>query len=195
MQHRNLDYRLHQRGRRSGAIIGVSIAAAMLLGIVTFVLLYALVDPLTTEFISKDGAEVNLPAPDPLPTREANDPTAVATTAGAGAGVPTPTVVAEFLSNSAATVEDRGFQPNYQVSASGRINLRSGPGTNSNVVVVLSPGTPLEFLDDSRVADNPEQDGLPPGGRWLRFRTEDGDEGWIREIDVSQKAGTTTWGV
>jgi hypothetical protein len=179
MHHRNLNQRLHQRGRRSGAILGVSIAAAMLLGIVTFVLLYALVDPLTTEFISKDGAEVNLPAPEPLPTRVASDPTAVSTTAAAVAGVPTPTVEAELLSNAEATADDRGFQPDYRVSAARRINLRSGPGTSYGVVVVLTAGTELQLIDEdaATVGQRPDQ-------RWLKFRTATGEEGWIREIDV-----------
>jgi hypothetical protein len=185
MHHRNLDYRLHQRGRRSGVIISVSIATAMILGIVTFVLIYALVDPLTTEFISKGGAEVNLPAPDPLPTEAARDPTAAATTAAEVAGVPTPTIAVELLGNAEATADGGGFQADYRVSASGRINLRSGPGTNANVVVVLPAGEPLEFLGERRVTDNPQRDGLPRGGLWLKFRTEQGDKGWIREIDVS----------
>jgi hypothetical protein len=176
MQHRNLDYRLHQRGRRSGAIIGVSIAAAMLLGIVTFVLVYSLVDPLTTEFISKGGAEANLPAPELLPTRPARDPTAVST-AAAVAGVPTPTVEVELLANAAATADDAEFQPDYRVVQ--RINLRSGPGMSYGVVVVLTAGTELQLIDEdaATVGQRPDQ-------RWLKFRTEAGHEGWIREIDV-----------
>jgi hypothetical protein len=177
MQHRNLDQRLHQRGRRSGAIIGVSIAAAMLLGIVTFVLVYALVDPLTTEFISKGGAEANLPAPERLPTQVTSDPTAVSVAAANVAGVPTPTVEVELLSNAAATADDAAFQPDYRVVQ--RINLRSGPGTSYGVVAVLTAGTELQLIDEdaATVGQRPDQ-------RWLKFRTAGGDEGWIREIDV-----------
>jgi hypothetical protein len=167
MTYRNLDQRLNQRGRRSGMAIGVSIAATMILGIVAFVLIYSLVDPLTTEFISKDGAEVNLPAPDPLPTEEARDPTAVSTTAADVAVVPTPTIAVELLGNAEATADDRGFQAEYQFGCGGRgarwcpIGI---PGRQSrHGQSTAGWATPARAL--AHVPDRRRGRGLDPGNR------------------------------
>jgi hypothetical protein len=185
MHHRNLEHRLKQRGRRSGIIIGVSIAAAMTLGMVTFVLIYAVIDPLTTDFISKHGADVSRPALDPpLPT-EAIDPTDVSTSARDGEAVPTSVAEVGMLGSSGATAEASSFLPDYRVVPADGVNLRLSPGVSSAVVVVVPAGGALEYLNDSRVTANPQQDGLPMGGRWLKFRTAAGDEGWIREVDVT----------
>jgi hypothetical protein len=45
--------------------------------------------------------------------------------------------------------------------------------------MALSPATPLQFLGEEEPTTNPGD-----GERWMRFRTEDGQEGWVREIDT-----------
>jgi hypothetical protein len=65
-------------------------------------------------------------------------------------------------------------QPNLQTTneirlvatSGGVVNIRSGPGTNYNIVIKLGNGTRLEVID--RSAD----------GTWLNVRFE-GGEGWI----------------
>jgi hypothetical protein len=176
MNHLNLEHRLHQREHRSGAMIGVSMLAAMALGIVAFVVIYSFIDPLTTDFVSKGGAVSRRTTLDVQPTANTVD------LVSAG-----PTAVPEIalLGNQETTGQESVFQPDYRVSAALRINLRSGPGTDSDVMAILPPGSELEYLDEEQVTSNPQRDRLPRGGRWLKFRTEQGDEGWIREIDVA----------
>jgi hypothetical protein len=66
------------------------------------------------------------------------------------------------------------------MSAPESVNLRAGPGVEFEVVVVLSQQQPLQYLNEDEPTDNPAAD----GNRWMKFRTEDGFEGWIREIDA-----------
>jgi hypothetical protein len=75
------------------------------------------------------------------------------------------------------TTED--FEPTHQIGAGQSVNFRSGPSTEDAIIVALPPATPLEYLDEDAPTTNPID-----GDRWMRFRTENGDEGWIREIDT-----------
>jgi hypothetical protein len=65
------------------------------------------------------------------------------------------------------------FDPTHQISANQSVNIRTGPSTNDPAIIALSPGTPVEYLDEDATS--------PDGERWMRFRTEDGQEGWIWE--------------
>jgi hypothetical protein len=69
--------------------------------------------------------------------------------------------------------EETEFEPTHQVRANQSVNIRSGPSTNDPPIVAMSPGTPLQYLDEDGTA--------PDGERWMRFRTEDGQEGWVWE--------------
>jgi hypothetical protein len=72
-----------------------------------------------------------------------------------------------------AVPEEAEFEPTHQISANQSVNIRTGPSTNDPVIVALSPGTPIEYLD--------EDENTPDGERWMLFRTEDGQEGWVWE--------------
>ena len=69
------------------------------------------------------------------------------------------------------------FAPDYRVVQ--LINLRSGPSTSYGVIVTLTTGPELQYIDkdDATVGQRPDQ-------RWLRFQTATGEERWIREIDI-----------
>lgn len=57
--------------------------------------------------------------------------------------------------------------------AANRVNMRAGPGTNHEVLIRLSRGTPVEVLSDS-------------GDGWLRLRAQGSDQiGWIAADLVS----------
>jgi len=71
------------------------------------------------------------------------------------------------------------FEPTHQIGASQSVNFRAGPSTTDAIIVALPPETPLQYLNEDAPTTNPSD-----GDRWLRFRTEAGDEGWIREIDT-----------
>jgi hypothetical protein len=71
------------------------------------------------------------------------------------------------------------FEPDYQIGAAQSVNFRAGPSTEDSIIVALPPATPLEYLNEDEPTSNPSD-----GDRWMRFRTESGEEGWIREIDT-----------
>lgn len=65
------------------------------------------------------------------------------------------------------------------------IQLRPEPITQAGVYVeVLMPRAPLQYLCESEETSKPAQDRMQEGQVWLKIRTEDGTEGWIREVDV-----------
>jgi len=72
-----------------------------------------------------------------------------------------------------------GFEPSHQIGAGQSVNFRSGPSTTDPIIIALPPGTPLQYLNEDAPTENPSD-----GDRWMRFRNEAGDEGWIREIDT-----------
>lgn len=78
-----------------------------------------------------------------------------------------------------AAPEETEFDPTHQISANQSVNIRTGPSTNDSVIVALSPGTPLQYLDE----DEPGSESAD-GNRWMFFRTEDGQEGWVLELLV-----------
>lgn len=185
-----LEHRLGLRSRRSGLMIGVSIMAAMGILIGGFTLIFAMLDPLVSDFVGPLAQPTQAAAGEALAAQASSGdsaggsaaPTAepVSTAPAAEpATAPTPTPPAE------ATPPEDAFTPDYRVSARQRINFREGPGVNSPAIAGIEPGTELQSLDESRETENPAADRLSPGSEWLRFRLEDGREGWIREVDVA----------
>ena len=79
----------------------------------------------------------------------------------------------------AVAADSEDFEPSHQIGAGQSVNFRAGPSTADAIVVALPPATPLEYLDEDEPTTNPSD-----GDRWMRFRTENGEEGWIREIDT-----------
>lgn len=82
-----------------------------------------------------------------------------------------PTAAPQLEPTAAPTEE--AFTPTHQVGANSSVNFRTGPSTNDSVIVALSPATPLQFLDEEVQAGD---------GLWMKFRTENGDEGWVSEV-------------
>ncbi len=70
--------------------------------------------------------------------------------------------------------EEAEFDATHQISAAQSVNIRTGPSTGDPVIIALSPGSPLQYLDEDEVAAD--------GERWMLFRTEDGQEGWVLEL-------------
>lgn len=179
-------------------MIGVSIASAIILMVAAFSVIFALLDPLVGDFVSS-GSGNSAP-----PTQ------AVAQLAGNPAGgveVPAPTATVPPAVEPTATVPPEeeptavpatvaatppsadAFAPDYRVTSSSRINFRQGPGVQNAVVTTLAPGTEVQYLDESQATQNPSADRLAATGQWLKFRLEDGQEGWIRDVDVAPLDG------
>ncbi|MDQ4045543.1 MAG: SH3 domain-containing protein [Chloroflexota bacterium] len=185
-----LSYRLRQRSRRAGFMIGLSMLLTIALCAVTFTMIYSALETFTNDFIS-DGDDSQ-----PTPALLAQEPNegetdedeqvqqVVAEPNSSEANPtespdPTPTPAAEGGSQDIEN-EDEGFNPDYQLRGV-TVNLRSGPSTSTDIVTALPPSTPLEYLNEDAPTESPSD-----GERWMQFVTEDGLEGWIREIDVTE---------
>lgn len=179
-----LNTRLRQRSRRAGIMIGISMALTIAVCVAGFSVIYAALDGFTGDFVSRD-------APTAVPTN-ARQTTEVAQVAGGAQGQPSAQPTADTAAAApttvpteapVATASPSAFAPNYQITSTSTVNLRSGPGVKGNATITaLSPQTPLQFLNDRQKTTDPDGDGF--SGDWLKFRTESGDDGWVREIDV-----------
>jgi hypothetical protein len=86
-----------------------------------------------------------------------------------------PTQPAPAATTAAPTTE--AFEPTHQIAPGQSVNFRTGPSVADSVIVALPPATPLQYLEEDAPASGPNE-----GDRWMRFRTEDGQEGWVLEI-------------
>lgn len=192
-----LNDRLRQKSRRAGLAVGLSMALAIAICIGGATLIYAaLIDPLS-DLIPIDR-ETSAPAVDqlqqlaPVDSQQADGlggaaPVEIsepASVENGQAAAPTPAEVAQ--AEAAASVEPTAiptqsapFTPTHQIGASQSVNFRAGPTRGDAIIVALSPSTPLRYLDESAPTEDPAD-----GDTWMKFVTEDGQEGWVREIDV-----------
>lgn len=168
-------------------MIGVSMILTIALCAVGFTIIYTALDGFTSDFVSRTDdtptvvaavapQQNEAPAPTAAPEQEeapAEQPAEQGQVVAAADPSPTPTP-------DANDEDEDGFDPDYEISSDVRINLRSGPSTATGILDSLDPGTQLEYLDEEAPTDSPAD-----GDRWMRFATEDGLEGWVREIDVS----------
>lgn len=183
-----LEHRLGSRARRSGLMIGISIMTAIGILVGGFTLIFVLLDPLVSDFVGPLAEPTQVAAGEALAAR--NSPGDSSSGEGRLAAAPAPTEPAAEPTaapspTAEATPPDDAFEPDYRVTAQGRINFREGPGVRFPAIVAIDPGTEVQSLGESQATQNPGADLLSPGREWLSFRLEDGREGWIRDIDVS----------
>lgn len=184
-----LSHRLRQRSRRAGLMIGFSMLLTIALCAAGFTIIYSALDGFTSDFISQND---DPPAEAPQVQQESGGQQAVAEQEEPAEDnnqdappddtseeepAPTPTSVPE---DDEREDDDGGFNPDYQLRGV-TVNLRSGPSTSTSIVTALPPSTPLQYMNEDEPTDNPGD-----GDRWMRFTTQDGLEGWIREIDVTE---------
>lgn len=171
-----LSTRLRQQHRRAGLMVGVTMGIVIAICIFGAALLFAALSAPFSDLIPMAGpvAPVEVPVNEsgPDPTGDvviAAEVTAtVASQPTAAAQEPTP------------TQPEDDFAPTHQIGASSSVNFRAGPSTSDSIIEALSPATPLQYLDEDAPTTSPGD-----GDRWMRFRTEDGQEGWVREIDTT----------
>ena len=169
-----LSNRLRQRSRRAGLMVGISMALTIIICVGGAVVFYAGLVPYLSDIVPVEGREpTRVPVRAPDPTEVAPAPTA-APAEIATAPTPTPGPA------EAPTATQPAFAPTHQIGAAQSVNLRPEPSTNNSPIRALAPATPLQYLNEDAPTDNPAQDGR----RWMRFRTEQGEEGWVREIDT-----------
>jgi hypothetical protein len=112
-------------------------------------------------------------APLDQPTTSAPPPTSIPTVA------PQPTVGQASAGAPAAPATTQAFNPTHQIRSDVSVNFRAGPSTSDAIIIALSPATPLQYLGEEAPTSNPSD-----GDRWMKFRSEAGQEGWVREIDT-----------
>ena len=182
-----LTRRLRQQSHRSGLAVGISMALAIAVCLGGFTWLYVQLDPWVRDFAGYE------PAPTATAREQASNnddddeenQDEEPTEEPADEPEPTSTPEPEDEGNGGGDIEeiDNGdFDPDFRITALEAVNMRSGAGRSFDIVTDLDPGTELEFLGDRQPAPDPDDVGLD----WLHFETEDGQDGWIREIDVGE---------
>lgn len=157
----------------------MALTIAMCIG--GFALIYAKIDPLTSDFVNRATLTPTAPpTKTPKPSKSSGSAANVDSANTVVADQPTETPIPDQPTPTPTT---EGFSPDYRVSAVVRVNLRSGPSVDSDVVTTLDSGTELQYLNKTQDSANPDADGAKS---WMNFRIADGEEGWVREIDVEK---------
>ena len=173
-----LTNRLRQHSRRSGLAVGLTMAVAIALGILASAWLFGRIEPYVSDFTGYEQRTA-IPAVaeasdnDRTPESDSDEPgVASATEAPDATEAPSqPTVAPATTGTVAAFTETHQSNPDFSV------NFRPGPSIDSgDPVATLEPGTPLQYLDEQTTGDD--------GSIWLRMKTADGIEGWLREVDT-----------
>ncbi len=194
-----LNERLRQHTRRSGMMVGLSMVLAVALTIGTFMWIFFRLDPFFSDFAGQVGA----PRASAVPLG-ASPSARVAASPGATSGAPptaapteqpaaAPTTAASAPQTPTATVSlvptptalapptptaTPAFVATHVLADYGlQVNLRAGPSTTAARIASLRPGTRLRFLGEEERAGDVV---------WMKFQTERGDEGWVRNLDITQ---------
>lgn len=193
MQDPGLNHRLQQRSRRSGFMIGLTMALTLAVCVGSFTFIYAQLEPVVSDFVSSGESEAVATQPADVaaaaPTEDASAGDQPADTQAQPTQAPAESQpTAEPTEDADPTPEDGEFVPDYQIDSPAPVNLRAGPSVNDSgePIIAVPIDAPLMYLDESQPTEDPEGDGLGEGQVWMKFRTEDGEEGWIREIDVTE---------
>ena len=155
-------------------MVGITMALAIAILIFGAAGLFAWLSRPFSDLIPVVAPAAEIAAPDVEDAPVVEVPTAAPDLNANSAPAEEPTIaVAE------ATEEPDEFDPTHQIAAAGPVNLRPEPSVNNTPIIALQPATALQYLDD----EAPTTDSAD-GARWMRFRTEAGQEGWVREIDT-----------
>lgn len=188
-----LNQRLRQRSRRSGLMIGFSMLLTLMVCVGAFTMIYARLEPVVADFVGRGDIELPTPIPTQEPVSQAPEPTDEPEATEDEEAPPEDASADEPEDGGDNQIEqiddgDSGdFEPDYQIEAGGPVNLRPGPGVDSgDAIIALPVATPLEYLGEQQETQDPDRDLMETGQVWMRFRTSDGTEGWIRELDITE---------
>lgn len=159
-------------------MVGVSMALAIAICVGGFTAIYAGLTPWLSDIVPIAPAASTQVASNNARSAPASDNNAEQPAiAPAEEAAPTSTPAPEAAPTATVAPVTDAFEPTHQINIPNGefINLRPDPSTNNEAIRSLSPGTPLRYLDE----ETPTSDGV-----WMRFATEEGEEGWIREIDT-----------
>lgn len=186
-----LNDRLRQKSRRAGLAVGLTMALTIALCIGGATAIYAaLIQPLS-DLIPVTAPEAptapepagNPPQADLAANQSGNVPGSQGSQSGTVAEPTAPPPQQEAATAPQAEeptpTPAPSFDPTHQIGAAQSVNFRSGPSRNDAIIVALPPSTPLAYLNE----EAPTEDGAD-GNRWMKFQTQSGEVGWVREIDV-----------
>lgn len=170
-----LTNRLRQHSRRSGLAVGLTMAAAIALCILSSAWLFGRIEPYVSDFT---GYEQRTAVPAVAEASEGDQTPAPQSTQTPSSDQAAPTQAADAPTVAPVTTSAAAaFRETHQSNPDFSVNFRPGPSIDSgDPVATLDPGTPLQYLDEQTTGDD--------GSIWLRMKTEDGIEGWLREVDT-----------
>jgi hypothetical protein len=156
-------------------------AAAIAICILSSAWLFGRIEPYVSDFT---GYEQNTPVPavaaasedeeTPTPENEGQEELEATEAPQATEGPNGEPTVAP-----ATTATTDTFQQTHESNPDFTVNFRPGPSIESGEpVATLDPGTPLQYLDEQTTGDD--------GWIWLLMKTQDGAEGWLRDVDTVQ---------
>lgn len=174
-----LSNRLRQHSRRSGLAVGLTMAAAIALCILSSAWIFGRIEPYVSDFT---GYEQNTPVSE-VAAADNDEVTPVPETSSEEEEEPAETPQPTETAGSQPTVAPAGtgtataFRKTHESNPDFTVNFRPGPSIDSGEpVATLDPGTPLQYLDEQTTGDD--------GSIWLRMKTQDNVEGWLREVDT-----------
>ena len=167
-----LSTRLRQQSRRAGLMVGITMVLAIAICIFGAAGLFAWLSRPFSDLIPvvAPAAQVQQATePDEPPEQQpaGEEPAIEVQTEPTQPAPAEPTV--------SPTAED--FQPTHQIASGQSVNFRTGPSVADSVIIALPPATPLQYLNEDAPTSGPNE-----GDRWMRFRTEDDQEGWVLEF-------------
>ncbi len=162
-----LTSRLRQHSRRSGMLVGLSMAIAIGICIIGFIWIYVRVGPLFSDFIPANSTALT---PVSSVSGGAATPTGSSTAITSILASPTATQLTATLASPTPV-----WEATHKIVAGETVNFRAGPSTLTDIVDVLPPGTELKFVGQQQQTS---------GVTWMKFQEKDGTEGWVRTVDV-----------
>lgn len=173
-----LSTRLRQQHRRAGLMVGVTMGIVIAICVFGAAVLFAALSQPFSDLIPMAGPLASEQPPAAAAGNTGGDDQAIAVAVEPTVTAAEPTVAPNAEATTTSEADD--FEPTHQIGAAQSVNFRAGPSTGDSIIEALSPATPLQYLDEDSPTTNPSD-----GDRWMRFRTEDGQEGWVREIDTT----------
>jgi hypothetical protein len=179
MSDTGLSNRLRQHTRRSGIVVGLTMAITIVLSIGTSAWIFGQAEPFVADFAGFN--EPPEPTPTDAPVVAANDDdegnTEQSNNNTNAEPQPTQPAAQPTLAAITPTPETEQFEATHASNPNFSVNLRPGPSVGSgDPVAVLEPNSPLLYLDE----EGEDDEGLV----WLLMETQAGVEGWIREVDT-----------
>jgi hypothetical protein len=143
--------------------------------IASFAWIYAKADPYFADLVGSQAKATTASERTPTPEESAsNSGAAAAEPTGKATGEPTKKPAEPTRTPTPSqTPTSEAFHATHMTNPNSRVNFRPAPNLDTEPVAILEPGTPVQALGDEEVDAD--------GNRWLKFRTEDGLEGWLRE--------------